>query len=213
MSRQTELAQIHIAKKQLDMDEDTYRMMLNNITGHNSTRDMDLQDRYRVLAHLKKIGFKSKRGKKRLSPKSKGTQLDVIRAIWIEMAKDGYIKDGSETALDHWVARMTARYNKGKGIDSVAWLDEFTAQRVLEALKKWQRRLEVERINDYLDKIKHLLGSDKSVNVPFFDWLDEYLDKWNPSMGVDMIAAVHSAEDVSQVLRTLKILQDSTGDP
>ena len=141
MSRQTELAQIHIAKKQLGLDDDTYRMMLANLTGKDSTKDMDISERYKVLAHLKKIGFKPKKGKKRLSPKGGvGDQRDKIRAIWIDMYKDGFIQDGSENALDAWVSRMTKNHREGR-IDSITWLrDVEQAQFVLEALKKWQLR-------------------------------------------------------------------------
>lgn len=143
MSRNSELAQIHIAKKQLGMDEETYRMMLHNVTGKDSTKEMDIQDRYQVLAHLKKVGFKARRGKQRLSPKtSNADQRSKIRAVWIAMFKDGFIQDGSETALDAWVRRMTKLHVHGQ-VDSVAWLTSIeSAQFVLEALKKWQKRLE-----------------------------------------------------------------------
>jgi len=144
MSRTTELAQIHIAKKQLGMDDDTYRAMLQNITGKDSSKDMDITDRYRVLAHLKKVGFKPKRGKASIND-----QRTKIHALWSAMAKSGLIKDGSTTALNHWVKRMTEKFNQGKGIESVTWLTNTrTAQRVLESLKQWQKRLEQARVQE-----------------------------------------------------------------
>lgn len=150
MSRQSELAQIHIAKKQLGLDDDTYRIMLHNLTGKDSTKKMTINERYKVLAHLKEKGFKPKKNGKRYSPKSshkkpgEKTIIDKIRAVWIDMGKMGYISDNSETALDKWVARMTAKENNGKGINSVAWLKNASAQKVLEALKsgrlEWKKK-------------------------------------------------------------------------
>ena len=57
---------------------------------------------------------------KRLCPTA-GSHIRVneiakIRAIWCEMARLGIVRDGSETALNHWVQRMTARLNGGVGV-------------------------------------------------------------------------------------------------
>lgn len=140
MSRNAELAQIHIAKKQLGMSDDTYREMLKNITGKESSGDMDITDRYRVLEHLKKIGFKPKKGKISIID-----QRDKISALWSDMAKKGLIADGSTRALNSWVKRMTKKQNNGVGIRSVTWLTDIkTAQRVLESLKQMKKRLELD---------------------------------------------------------------------
>ena len=53
-------------------------------------------------------------------------------------------KHESETALDKYVARMTIRLNKGKGVDHVNWLTPNLAYRVLEALKQWHKREMIE---------------------------------------------------------------------
>lgn len=54
------LAQIHIAKKQLGMNEDTYRAMLWGVARVHSAADLDHAGRAKVLAHLKASGFKSR---------------------------------------------------------------------------------------------------------------------------------------------------------
>lgn len=55
--RRRELAQIHIAKKQLGMDDDTYRDMLWACARVRSSGDLDYAGRQRVLEHLKRCGF------------------------------------------------------------------------------------------------------------------------------------------------------------
>lgn len=141
------LARIHIARKQLGMDEVEYRAMLAGQTGKNSCKNMTLSELFQVEAYLKKLGFKpvakrSSRTNKRYSPKSKGRPVDVLRAIWIQMAQDGFIRDGSENALERWVVRMSAIYNRGQGIEKVDWLmrHPVVCQQLLESLKKWQQR-------------------------------------------------------------------------
>lgn len=58
--RRRELAQIHIAKKQLDIDDTTYRAMLSTIARVDSAADLNAEGRRQVLAHLKARGFKPK---------------------------------------------------------------------------------------------------------------------------------------------------------
>lgn len=55
--RRRELAQIHIAKKQLGMDDSTYREMLWTCARVRSSGDLDYAGRQRVLEHLKRCGF------------------------------------------------------------------------------------------------------------------------------------------------------------
>ncbi|WP_251280533.1 regulatory protein GemA, partial [Enterobacter hormaechei] len=56
-----------------------------------------------------------------------------IRALWLEMAAAGIVRDSSEQALALWVKRET-------GISALRWLSNEQASSVIEKLKKWQRR-------------------------------------------------------------------------
>lgn len=157
---------INIAKTQLQLDEALYRSMLKHATGKNSLRAMTLSELEQVLECFKQKGFKPTRVKsilnsnkkrikrnikpdikgKRLSPvsgKAKVALIDKIRAIWITMSHHNIIQDGSETALDSYVRRMTKSQQQ---VDSVAWLNPQQANRVLESLKNWHRRELLERI-------------------------------------------------------------------
>jgi phage gp16-like protein len=63
MSRNANLAKIHIAKKQLGMDDDTYRAMLKTHGAVSSSKDLTLIGAAKVLAHLERCGFKAKPAK------------------------------------------------------------------------------------------------------------------------------------------------------
>lgn len=58
--RKAAMAQIHIAKKQLGLDDDTYRQMLIAITSKNSCKSMHYSELKQVISHLKKCGFQNK---------------------------------------------------------------------------------------------------------------------------------------------------------
>lgn len=147
-NRKKALAQIHIAKKQLALDDDLYRDMLQNLTGKRSCSDMALAELFKVIRHLESVGFKKNRGqspknrRSYYSPRSQGRIVDVMRAIWIEMHKAGIVRDGSEQALAHWAKRASSKRNGGIGVDSLEWLerDYKLAIKVLEDLKQWRNR-------------------------------------------------------------------------
>lgn len=140
------VAMIHIARTQLGMDEESYRANLAHYSnGKTSSADMTIPQLETVLEAFKQLGFKpvKKAGKGRLSPSSaKGPkdERSAIRALWIFMHRAGFIKDGSETALNSWVQRMTADANGGTGIAEVQWLQGEEAAKTLNSLKRWARR-------------------------------------------------------------------------
>lgn len=143
--RNRQLAMIHVAKKELGLDEDLYRAILWEVCGVESSKDLDLAGRNRLLEHFREKGFKSRMSSfvpetaplakpKRLSPVSRDKahkeQKDKIRALWIQLHRAGAVKDGSETALCSWLKKRT-------GIDSPEWLPAEIAQKQIKALNSW----------------------------------------------------------------------------
>lgn len=62
-ARRAELAKIHIARKDLALDDETYKQMLWSVARVESSKDLDAAGRRAVLEHLKARGFKSKKPK------------------------------------------------------------------------------------------------------------------------------------------------------
>ena len=60
MTKQRLIQLIHIARNDLQMDEDTYRQMLQGLTGKASTKGMDTPQLNRVLESMKNKGFRIK---------------------------------------------------------------------------------------------------------------------------------------------------------
>ncbi|MFB1078160.1 gp16 family protein [Photobacterium damselae] len=138
---------VQIAKRDLNMDDDIYRDLLQRVTGKRSAKGLSNLKLSKVLDEMKRLGFKPKPRKRLSPPSSERVQVEeikVIRAIWITMYKQGFVQDGSENALDSYVRRMTSKLNKGQGIARVTWLNYRYAPMVLESLKQWHRRVMIE---------------------------------------------------------------------
>ncbi|MEW7865477.1 gp16 family protein [Aeromonas diversa] len=138
---------VQVARRTLHLDEESYRALLEASTGKRSAAALSVAELERALQALKILGFvptaKKQPAGRRTAPLALGVkapQVAKIRALWSEMARQGIVRDGSETALNHWVERMTARLNGGVGVAEVGWLDAPLAVKVLEALKKWSAR-------------------------------------------------------------------------
>ncbi|EDQ2491950.1 regulatory protein GemA [Salmonella enterica subsp. enterica] len=135
MNRAALIKTIHIGKKQLGLDTDTYRQMLLSVTGINSAGDMNLTQLKKVLDAMRARGFVVRPGKKARSsrPLVDTPQVKKLRALWLEMHQQGKVRDSSEVALQAWVKRET-------GVDKLQWLEPGMASLCIEKLKKWQKR-------------------------------------------------------------------------
>ncbi|EKB8406994.1 DUF1018 domain-containing protein [Salmonella enterica] len=141
MDRGTLITTIHVARRELRLDEDTYRDALRTATGKTSCRDMTLPELSKALAAFKKRGFKvrSKPHNRALKP---ATITAKIRAIWRLMHAQGFLASDGEAALNAWVRKQTASANGGEGVANYQWLERelALASDVLERLKCWHRR-------------------------------------------------------------------------
>lgn len=59
-NRQKLIAQIHIGKQQLGLDDDTYRALLKSATGKTSSANMGVMELHKVIESMKQRGFKVK---------------------------------------------------------------------------------------------------------------------------------------------------------
>lgn len=99
--RNNALAQIHIAKAQLGLDEGTYRAMLWGVARVKSARELDHAGRAKVLAHLKACGFKSASPKaptpgrpKNIESAERGPMLQKIEAMLLDEGRAWAYADG-----------------------------------------------------------------------------------------------------------------------
>lgn len=122
------LAAIHVARRQLGLDEDTYRAVLVRVTGKCSTRDMNEAEHQRVVTEFRRQGFK---------PVQKGLQgpfAKKLQALWIDAWNLGIVHDRRDIAMLVFVKRQT-------NIDHTRFLlDGKDAAKAIDALKAWMAR-------------------------------------------------------------------------
>ncbi len=132
---------IHVARRQLGMQEDDYRQFLANIPaleGATSVADLTIPKLDMVLDRLKAKGFKVV--PKTKSPQKKpprkladDPQSRLIRHLWLSLHTAGKVRDPSEQALAKYAARLTK-------VEQLQWLDGKQAAVVIESLKDWLER-------------------------------------------------------------------------
>lgn len=139
---------IHIAKSKLNMDELSYRVLLDNLTGKTSTTKMTVGELLKVYESMKDKGFKPQVRKDKTPVTEyavvKSRITHKIRAVWIQMHKAGIVKDGSERALNRFMHNtlFNPKHRRPNNIIklNVQSLDDAEATKLLEILKRWQAR-------------------------------------------------------------------------
>ncbi len=133
--RKRDLAKIHIAKKQLGMDDTTYRAMLQEVAGVESAADLTAAGRREVLSHLRRVGFKSRAGGGRFfgRPEMDGLEGTGKKAMLLKI--EAYLAEAKRPWS--YVHAMAKRMCK---VDRVEWCDPDQLRSIIAALEYDARR-------------------------------------------------------------------------
>lgn len=142
-SRTRLIGKVHVAKKQLAVEEGAYRALLTRVTGKTSCSVMSEAELIRVIEEFKRLGFSdlpkpAKRAGGRAQAMA-GTARK-IRALWLSLYHLGEIQDSSEAALAAFVERTT-------GVEALQWIDGVQADAVIKALRGWLDRIGLPRVD------------------------------------------------------------------
>lgn len=127
---------IHVARRELGMQEEDYRMMLANmpsLEGATSVAKLSVPKLHLVLEQLKAKGFKVVPRQKESIKLADDAQSKLIRHLWLELHTAGKVRDPSESALARFISNNT-------GVAALQWLNTKQASGVIERLKKWLDR-------------------------------------------------------------------------
>jgi phage gp16-like protein len=131
-TRQALLAKVHIAKEVLGMDDDGYRDFLQAQTGKRSAGLLNEIELDRVLAQMKRMGFKPQakdKGKRPTTPKKAWSRSRVMAKITAQLA----------TRELHWNyahAMAKAMFKK----ERLEWLYDEQLYKLMQALQVDQER-------------------------------------------------------------------------
>lgn len=124
------MAKIHIAKKELALDDDTYRDVLWRVTGKRSCKDMTIAELEAVIKDMQNSGFKPK------PAKSHGQKPDVIKRRQSLMGKIHAML--TDLGL-HW-NYAHGMGDKMFGIKRLQWLNDKQLYKLTQALSVHQIR-------------------------------------------------------------------------
>jgi phage gp16-like protein len=135
------IAKVKVAQKQLGLDEDTYRALLQRVTGKRSAADLNVAELEAVIGDLVDHGFKPtvivggniNAGKTAAIARADHPSARKARAMWISLHQLGVVRDPSEKALEAFAARQLK-------IDRLQWADVGDVYKLIEALKAMAER-------------------------------------------------------------------------
>lgn len=135
MSHPAMLAKIHIAKKELRLEEAEYRAILCRIGKAASARDLSDKAAAAVIAEFKRLGWAPKE-----STRARAERADIrkIYALWSALHAGPQKSQGSREALRAWVRR---RFE----VSAPEFLKPPQAREAIEQLKAWQKRIKETR--------------------------------------------------------------------
>jgi phage gp16-like protein len=133
--RKKDLAKIHIAKKQLGLDDETYRAMLQMVAGVESAADLTADGRRKVLAHLSKAGFKRRKAAAKYPGRPDFDQLnDTGKRAMMEKVEAHLAEAKRPWAYVHGMAKRMFK------VERVQWCTPGQLHRIVSALEYDARR-------------------------------------------------------------------------
>ncbi|NBB17023.1 DUF1018 domain-containing protein [Caulobacter sp. SLTY] len=142
-ARNPRLAKIHIARKELALDDGAYRKMLHRLTGKTSSADCSDAQLDAVLEEFKAKGWKPSvvAGSAVTRPaagKARRAAADhpvarKARALWISLHQLGVVRDRSDKALEAFARRQLQ-------VEAFQWADQGQGYKLIEALKAMAER-------------------------------------------------------------------------
>lgn len=137
-----QLRKIHALSRQLRLDEDTRRDLMERETGKRSSKGLDIREAIRLIDTMERLAEGAPRpAAKRMAAGAlalDGPFVGKIRALWISAHLLGVVRDPKDTAMVAFVLRQT-------GVEHQRWASKAlgepaAARKVIEALKKWLTR-------------------------------------------------------------------------
>lgn len=129
--RNAALGKIHIAKKDLGLDDDTYRALLARVAGVTSAKDLNPRQVSAVLAEFQRLGWQAAPAKSqgRKTPRPAPDRQKLVGKIEAQLAEAGR----------PW-AYADAMAERMFKVERVEWCDSDQLQRLVAALVYDARR-------------------------------------------------------------------------
>lgn len=125
--RNAMIVKVHVAKKELGLDDTAYGDVLFRETGRGSSADCSDDQLVKLLDAFKRMGWQAKPKQPRSRVADHKTARKA-RALWISLGHLGAVENVSEKALEAFAKRQL-------GCDRMQWADQTMMFKLIEALK------------------------------------------------------------------------------
>lgn len=158
--RKALLGMIHVSKKQLGLDDDTYRAVVARVCmGKTSAADCTFAELKALADHFRAQGVSPKviEGGQARKPRATGPRradhpaAKKARALWLALADLGVVQDRRESALEAFARRQLR-------VDRLQWANQGHTYKLIEALKAMAERAGWDQSGS-LDDIKDRLAA------------------------------------------------------
>lgn len=204
--RRAMLAKVHLAAKDLALDEDARRDVLERVTGRRSSADCSDAQLDAVIAEFKRLGWKPKvaggaepaQRRAGRPPAASHPVALKARAMWISLWNLGVVRNGAESGLEAFAKRQL-------GVDRLQWADQAQGFRLIEALKAmaeragWSQDLTLVKPERHVWSLKARLVQRQAEilgrpPLKLHDATEAQLDQLAKAMGVEIRALKGGAE-------------------
>jgi phage gp16-like protein len=158
-ARQRLIRLIHVGKRELGLDDETYRALLMGSVQKDSTSAMSVPELERVLERMKRSGFKVRVKSARPPAQSRPgrplaqyPEAKKIRALWLFLHELGAVGNPSDAALGSYVKRIVK-------VDALQWLNGHQTETVIETMKKWAMRYLPEQVKTMAQRLSSAINS------------------------------------------------------
>lgn len=125
----SEQQMIQIGRRQLGLDDDTYRAMLKRLTGKTSSKDLDWSARKKVIDHMKAAGALAAKKRDR-TPKVMPPLMAKVEALLADLGLPWSYADA--------IAANITGGKKPVSIKRVEWVPEWVLRGIIADLERLQ---------------------------------------------------------------------------
>lgn len=135
---------IHVACRELGLDNDARRDLQLVATGKASMRDMDETDLQRVIDRLKASGFEEKKPGPRKHKAAPRADLRLIHVLWRKLGEAGVLDRPGRAGLNAFVRSQFGETWSSVPADVDMLRDWKQIDAVINALVSWGKRAKIE---------------------------------------------------------------------
>ena len=134
---------IHVGCRELGLDNDARRDLQLAATGKASMTDMSETELKAVLKRLHDGGFKASSGGKKHA-KATRADLRLVHVLWRKLGEAGQLRDPSRRGLNKFIRERFGKAWSNVPADVDMMRDHMEIDQVIQALKSWGQRVDID---------------------------------------------------------------------